>query len=91
MENLFSDKKLVMKLNREVFKFCQRSIKVVFLVGMIDEKKYDIFVNFIIDIGVVEFFYKLIKQLFDFYFNSGQIFGKNRIKLVDKLLNIEID
>lgn len=91
MENSLSDKKLVTKLNREALKLRQRSIKVAFSAGTTDEKKYDILANFIIDIGAAEFFYKLTKQLFDSYLNSGQTLGKNGIKPADKPLNIETD
>lgn len=91
MENSLSDKKLVSKLNREALKLRQRSIKVAFSAGTTDEKKYDILANFIIDIGAAEFFYKLTKQLFDSYLNSGQTLRKNGIKPADKPLNIETD
>ena len=91
MENSLSDKKLVTKLNREALKLRQRSIKVAFSAGTTDEKKYDILANFIIDIGAAEFFYKLTKQLFDSYLNSGQTLGKNGMKPADKPLNIETD
>lgn len=91
IENSLSDKKIVSKLNREALKLRQRSIKVAFSAGTSDEKKYDILANFIIDIGAAEFFYKLAKQLFDSYLNSGQTLHKNGVKPVDKPLNIETD
>jgi len=91
MENSLRDKKLVSKLNREALKLRQRSIKVAFSAGTTDEKKYDILANFIIDIGAAEFFYKLTKQLFHSYLNSGQTLRKNGIKPADKPLNIETD
>ena len=83
MDNSLSDKKLVSKLNREVLKLRQRSIKVAFSAGTTDEEKYDILANFIIDIGAAE--------LFDSYLSNGQTLRKNGIKPADKPLNIETD